>query len=90
MEVRETYDELALARHVAVADAHEGVVVLAFAERGGVVVGCEEADGGADSGVEGGLELGLGVSRRVSVVEHGVRTRNAWRIVRMVSRGEDG
>ena len=47
-----TYDELALAGEVTVADADEGVVVLALAERRGVDVGREEADGGEDSAVE--------------------------------------
>ena len=47
-----TYDELALPGEVAVADADEGVVVLALAERRGVDVGREEADGGEDSTVE--------------------------------------
>ena len=54
-----TYDELALAGEVAVADADEGVVVLALAERRGVDVGREEADGGEDALVEGGL-VGVG------------------------------
>lgn len=50
-----TYDELALFREVAVADADEGVVVLALAERRGVDVRPEEADGRQDALVEGSL-----------------------------------
>ena len=58
-----THDEFAFALEVAVAHADEGVVVLALAERGGVDVGREEADGGEDALVEGGL---VGVGERSS------------------------
>ena len=51
----ETYDEL-LAGHVALADADEGIIVLALAERGGVHVSREEAHGGEDAWVERGLK----------------------------------
>ena len=54
-----TYHELAFALQVATPYASERVVVLAFAERGGVDVGREEADGGEDPLVEGGL-VGVG------------------------------
>ena len=50
-----TYNELALPGEVAVADADEGVVILAFAERCGVDVRPEEADGGQDALVKGSL-----------------------------------
>ncbi len=52
---RVTHDELALPGEVPVADANEGVVILALAERRGVDVGPEEADGGQDALVEGSL-----------------------------------
>ena len=58
-----TYDELALPGKIAVTDTDEGVVVLALAERRGVDVGREEADGGEDALVEGGL---VGVGERSS------------------------
>ena len=51
----ETYNEL-LAGHVALADADEGIVVLALSERGGVHVSREEAHGGEDAWVERGLK----------------------------------
>ena len=50
-----THDELALIREVAVADADEGVVVLALAERRGMDVRPEEADRRQDALVEGSL-----------------------------------